>query len=119
MIEVWSYTEEEVDAHFGRLQACLREIELPKADGSSRKADADEFMLMVSHRTETGDRDHPALVLAFKHRDTRNYVFVHVSHPDETLSELRLEVPRTDKYFMRGTFDRIEWPNETEGGAAR
>jgi len=80
------------------LDCKLKVTPLPTRAGTARTASADEFMLM-HHDTESNS-------WGFKHRQTRNYVFLlPVGH------ELyELYVPQLGELFMRGFFDYEEWP---------
>jgi len=71
-----------------------REVGFAVRSGASRHdVVAAEFMLMEANET----RAH------FKHRDTRNYVVLFRSWPDEAW---KLHVPSTGKAFMKGFFDK-------------
>ena len=83
---------EEIEYHFAGLKYKLATQKLPCSDGTTRYADADEFMLM--HISEEG-------MIGFKHHDTRNYVFLSKDHQ-------RLIVPQTSEAFMRGHFEIFE-----------
>lgn len=70
----------------------LKQRKLPISSGDDRRATPDEFMLM-----------NPAPIKGqwqFKHVDSRNYVFV-------DSRDGRITVPKTDKPFFRGTFDKF------------
>jgi len=76
-----------INGYFVMLEESLRTFPLPKSDGSRRYAFVGEFMLMdVSGR-----------VVFFKHRDTRNYIYM-----DKLTGALSIPV---GGYFHRGTFD--------------
>lgn len=85
-------TREQADALFSALDGLLAVHDLPTSDGSRRRVPADEFMLM---HLEPGGR------AGFKHRVTRNYVFLSPIGGGEYL----LRVPQTRQAFQRGTFD--------------
>jgi hypothetical protein len=55
---------------------------------------AAEFMLMEANDTR----------VHFKHRDTRNYVIMNRSWPDEAW---KLHIPSTGNSFMKGFFDKF------------
>jgi hypothetical protein len=85
----------EVNRAFSLLEAQLAKTILPTEAGTFRQVCADEFMLMHQD-TEIG-------AYAFKHRDTRNYVFLlPLGH-----GSYELYVPRTHKPFMQGFFDSL------------
>lgn len=73
---------------FAELEKLLSESKLPCQHGPHRWAKASEFMLMHLHAGEW----------AFKHGDTRNYLFVSSRPP-------RLRIPMTDEPFHLGYFD--------------
>ena len=82
----------EVDVAFDRLAFLLANKPLDSdpltyGDFGARFVPADDFMLMGKDNR----------FYQFKHRDTRNYVFM-------TLAGDRLEVPKTNQAFMHGTF---------------
>jgi hypothetical protein len=77
----------EVDAQFARLEVALANVPLKREAGHKEIAKADEFMLM-----QFGAQGE----VQFKHRETRNYVFLFPSG--------RLFVPETTEPFTRGTF---------------
>lgn len=77
-----------VEAAFGVLESLLAGQKLACEHGPARYATADEFMWMGRH-----DR-----VDLFKHRDSRNYVWV--------TDDGELVVPFTKNAFNRGYFDR-------------
>lgn len=92
-----NFTKEELDHWFGKLASLLEHTPL-KREGEIelRRATADEFMLM--HRTEGAG--YGECVVGFKHRDTRNYLFIlHTG-----LGDCELYVPQKDEPFMRGRF---------------
>ena len=76
-----------VDGYFTMLEQSLKTFPLPTSDGSSRLASVDEFMLM----DVSGD------IVYFKHRNTRNYIYMRKQNG-------KLHVP-VSGYFHRGTFD--------------
>ena len=85
-------TKSEAQSAMGRLRYYLGRRTVGTSTGGQRFASADEFMLMG--KTEGGFHT----IFQFKHRTTRNYVFIE----GETLI-----VPRTDKPYMRGFFDEV------------
>jgi len=78
-----------MDMQFRRLETALVNTCLPTEDGSSRLAQADEFMLM---QIDSRDR------VQFKHVDTRNYLYL---NPDDSIS-----IP-VGSVFHLGFFDRV------------
>jgi hypothetical protein len=76
-----------VDGYFVMLEHSLKTIPLPKSDGSWRYAQADEFMLMGI----SGG------VVMFKHRDTRNYIWM-----DKRTGAISIPIGGA---FHRGVFD--------------
>jgi len=91
----YEFTRVEIDAAFGRLERALGEHSVPTEKGGRRYAKADEFQLM--HQNEDGS-------LAFKHNDTRNYLFVLAGGKHG-----RLWWP-VGGAFSGGTFDVFERP---------
>lgn len=79
---------------FKALDMQLKRTKLSTSSGEDRIASADEFMLMNPTGQATGD---PKKAWAFKHRKTRNYVYLD--------SMGKLWVPKTSKDFHKGTFD--------------
>ena len=84
-----------IDRWFTTLAGLLARTALLTGAGKARLAEADEFMLMHETAQPNGE-----IEVGFKHRGTRNYLFVLA-----TASGLELYVPVTDRPFMRGTFD--------------
>jgi len=84
-----SFTEEEVSAWFGLLRDALDRRGLRNKAG--RRIQADDFMLMHAEHNHAGAR-----VAAFKHIDTRDYIFVN--------GHGYAHVPREGKPFMRGAY---------------
>ena len=80
--------EQEQKEAWKLLKDALKRNQLPTKAGMPRKATADEFMLM--HKSEP--------YYGFKHRTTRNYVFV------DRYTKL-LTIPSKPDAFMRGEFD--------------
>lgn len=70
-----------------RLQLALDATPLADENGKRTFRNNGEFMLMQVDKAGT---------LGFKHRQSRNYVFLH--------ADGRFEVPASEHYFMRGTF---------------
>lgn len=62
----FQFTREEVEQAFKQLEGALRFSPLPNGQGGSRYVAANEFMLM--HRN--------VIAYGFKHRNTRNYVYL-------------------------------------------
>jgi hypothetical protein len=84
-------TREQIDTAFNRLATLLAMTPLATSTGATRFAEADEFMLMQSKDGVDG----------FKHRTTRNYVYV-TTRP----GSLKLTVPSEPAgFFHGGTFD--------------
>jgi len=79
-----------VNGYFVMLDESLKTFPLPTSDGSTRYATADEFMLM----DVSGD------IVYFKHRDTRNYIYM-----KKRTGELHVPI---GGYFHRGTFDAFK-----------
>jgi len=79
------------DVAWEQLKAYLRRNKLPTSTGRDRFVDVSEFMLMQPKPV----RGH----WQFKHSGTRNYVFVEARSG-------RVVVPKTDKPFNRGEFDK-------------
>jgi len=88
-------TEKEINYHFSGLVDRLAVTPLPTEKGGTRQAKANEFMLM--HVGENG-------WIGFKHRDTRNYIFLSPNHK-------QLYVPQTKEPFMLGHFDVFPPPS--------
>jgi hypothetical protein len=86
-------TEAQKNAAFERLEVALAKVQLSDDSGQKRTASADEFMLMPGSR-------YGAEWWAFKHCDSRNYLFVH-------RTRRLLKVPATPEAFMRGTFEKF------------
>ena len=87
--------QQEIEKQFRRLEKLLPENPLMKEDRTTRIASPDEFMLMQT--------EHNGSRAAFKHRDTRNYVYVQLMGGVDVL-----QVPVTPQAFHRGTFDTFE-----------
>lgn len=84
-------TRDQIDDAFAKLQLALQFVRLARHDEHGkpveyRRAKAREFMLMEMSDERT----------AFKHSDTRNYVFL--------MADGTLVVPHTQEAFMRGGF---------------
>lgn len=90
-----------VDAWFRILAERLKTHPLPTEAGGTRTAEADEFMLMHEQPSPDGR------IVGFKHRDTRNYVFLIACR-----GEVTLYVPVTDQPFRRGFFDLFAFTPE-------
>jgi hypothetical protein len=86
------YSRRVIDKWFFLLECVLKARPLKCADGSERLASASEFMFMGLRGGEAA---------AFKHRDTRNYIYL--------LSDGGLYVPEGRPWgsFHQGTFDAI------------
>ena len=80
-------TQVEVDEHFKDFAALLESHQVDGGDGAHRFADAGEFMLMQVT---------PEGYVHFKHRDSRNYIFMDVSGT-------QLHIPR-GRPFCQGVF---------------
>lgn len=98
---------EQIDRDFGTLQALLEVTPLATEKGPTRIASAREFMWMHEKRVKGEGR-----LVGFKHKDSRNYVFVlWPVMPDGKLDDAaELEVPKGIEAFRRGTFDSFEFP---------
>jgi hypothetical protein len=100
---------------FRLLAKSLKREKLPVEHGRARKnVDADEFMFMGPGSS------HGKAVWQFKHRDTRNYLWV-------VTTSGRIIVPKTGKPFQKGFFDvpskeqdakLMAWGRSPEGRAA-
>ena len=93
----YSFTPEEIESAFSRLAEVLKDQPLRSEGGGTRKIKAGEFMLM--HSSDEMD------LLAFKHIDTRNYVFV--CRQDALMQKARvdiLQVPCSGQPFKLGYF---------------
>ena len=104
-----SFTRAEIDARFAELARHLATTPLPTERGGTRTASADEFMLMhetaydVARFFRAKADDQWGWVVGFKHRDSRNYVFlIDLSGDGERPF---LHIPAQADPFMRGTFD--------------
>lgn len=89
---------------FLKLEALLATHQVPCKDGSLRTASADEFIFMY---TTYNSRDSYSLA-GFKHRDTRNYIYVCW---DET--KTWIDIPKTCAPGHGGYFD---WQDLSELG---
>jgi hypothetical protein len=96
----YDHAPENVERFFKLLTKQLALIPLPTQVGTPRHAAPWEFMLM--HTTH----DQYGLVVGFKHRDTRNYVFLLIPESGDD-NKVRLHVPQSQDAFMRGFFDRF------------
>lgn len=87
------------DLWFPRLQALLPNTPLDTEAGPKRIADVGEFMFMGENRGSG----------SFKHRDTRNYLFV-----QRKGAGYEIFVPKSTHAFQKGTFDtfNVELPKE-------
>ena len=89
-------TEQDVaDMWFERLAKVLKDRKLPCEHGPARECRPDEFMFMG---TSLGAGQ-------FKHRDTRNYVYVGFRGPGP--ENYQLNVPCTTENNRRGFFDKL------------
>lgn len=79
-----------VSEPFEMLARALKKTPLPSSRGPRRNVDPSEFMLMKEHRGKW----------VFKHRHTRNRLYVHQR-------DGRLEIPSHNKPFYRGEFDKM------------
>jgi hypothetical protein len=77
---------------FELLENALKKTPLRQSDGKYRKAQSDEFYFM----NVTPDN-----WVAFKHFNTRNYLFV-------DLESGRVHVPSEDTPFLRGYFEIVD-----------
>lgn len=92
---------------FGHLELLLKERNAGRGFSTStgdqrHDVSADEFMLMMDKPLEVG----------FKHRDTRNYVYL---TKRGLRSEWNLFIPKTENLFHLGQFDTFEI-SERSGG---
>lgn len=75
LVEMRGYDRKTADAGFKLLAKALKTYGLPVSGGKYRKGvDADEFMFMGLQTAKVRGKDED--VYAFKHRDTRNYLYV-------------------------------------------
>ena len=96
-VKVWFKVLEKCLAEHNAEHGFMTEIGEPR-----RNVEASEFMLMhVKYGDDWNDND-VVLNVGFKHRDTRNYVFV---LPGRYGRKHILYVPATSEPFMRGYFD--------------
>jgi hypothetical protein len=102
----WKLSQGEINTLFLALDRHLKSQPLPQESDKPRIASADEFMLMTMQRSGRID---------FKHRDTRNYVYLVPAPKDDVLGRFgvlndgwRLEVPFTSEPFKRGYFDKFQ-----------
>lgn len=92
-----NYTQEQITDIFSLLEPLIESHNL--ADGfltettPRHDVEANEFMLMCGNDTE----------LQFKHRDTRNYIYLRCNWPDDPW---KLIVPVTSRPFNLGKFDK-------------
>lgn len=84
----------EVLEHFGHLAGLLEYQKLPTKDGGKRTAQADEFMLMYTS-------DDGVSLAAFKHRTTRNYLYVEMN----AYGDHCINVANDGQPFQKGYFD--------------
>ena len=93
-------TERELaDLWFGRLKSILEVQKLPCENGPARIGSPDEFMFMGVNQGKG----------CFKHRDTRNYVYVRPPQPiggfDSAFKDWELYIPVTTVAYNKGWFD--------------
>jgi len=88
---------EEMKKAWDALKKGLSKEELPTSRGTTRKASVDEFELMPTERED---------VWAFKHCDTRNYLFVNKGTG-------KLVIYKSSKPFFKGEFDLFSGPSPT------
>jgi len=98
-----------VNFYFGVLSQMIahrNSVEGFKTSTSKVRHDVDcgEFMLMCGN-----DKGQKNTELQFKHRDTRNYVYLR-RDMDSVASPWKLIVPVTNKPFNKGYFDKFEIP---------
>ena len=84
-----------INHQFERLDKALLSRRLKKEDGSERYAKACEFMMMMASPDSA--------YIPFKHRDSRNYLYLTKSDEDREIF-----IPVTSEPFKRGTFDKCE-----------
>jgi len=77
---------------WARLQDAINNNRLPGYNGGTVRTTLDDWMLMYLEANGTA---------AFKHRDTRNYIYVQ--------SDGELVVPQTDSPWHRGVFTDGSW----------
>jgi len=91
-------TQEDAHKYFPILSMRLTERKLACEHGPARFAGADEFMCM--HRNESRTE------VGFKHRNTRNYIFLRLRWDKDLLQDVWvLDVPFTTIPFNLGFFD--------------
>lgn len=95
-----SYKFHETGGHedaYKSLTAALDKHMLPTRKGEDRTCDSKEFMYQGRHVDETGN----TAMVHFKHRDTRNHLLL-------DLNDQQIIIPKSDKPFHRGEFDKVE-----------
>lgn len=95
-----SPAQQQADLWFGRLVELLKDRKLPCENGPARVCSPDEFMFMQETQGQG----------CFKHRDTRNYIYVRKSgapgaFPPPVPRAFELFIPVTETAFHRGFFD--------------
>jgi hypothetical protein len=90
--------QQQVDQDFEALEVLLTATQLDTEGQGKRFASPAEFMWMSEKH------DHRSRSVGFKHRDTRNYVFV-IFPQEEVGNKPILYVPKEFQPFMRGFFD--------------
>jgi len=91
----------DVKKYFPILEGLLKDRKLPCEHGPARIVSVDEFMLMSVSE--------PLGTAGFKHRDTRNYVYVRRVNR-QGVDTWTLDVPNSGEAFNLGWFDLLEVP---------
>lgn len=96
--------QKDVEFYYPILEGLLKDRKLPCEHGPARIALVDEFMLM-----SVSD-----VAACFKHRDTRNYVYVRSRFDRQKCVDIwALDVPNTGEMFQLGFFDTaMVWKDE-------
>jgi hypothetical protein len=97
-------TQADADTFFPILAELIEGQEFKTSVGTRSDVVADEFMLMWCDN-ETA---------AFKHRDTRNYVYLRKPRMYVDGHPWELDIPVTKDHFHFGLFDKIELPTELQ-----
>jgi hypothetical protein len=92
----------ECDELFQELDKLVKDRSFNTSTGQIRNdLRADEFMLMQVNGVKGQERE----TVAFKHRDTRNYLYMSRHN-----GQWMLTVPQTQEAFKLGFFDKTEIP---------
>lgn len=96
MTTFFGLSKDEQEIAWRNLEAALPCLDLLDGKGSRRRADVEEFMLMHGEYCVMPMHNRSAKWYAFKHRVSRNYLFVN------EIGEAY--VPVTTESFMKGEF---------------